>query len=253
MGTSNIYKGPGGQKKLLPAWIDEDCLTEKEKETIVKEWTAAKTSLTKLLNNSKKNSNFSWNFVKHYFHAHGGAQSFVKSSTSLKRGSDSFYSFVYDIASVGKKEAIKNLGEEYKDKGLEEIFVHFSNTCFPNGSDKEESACRIAMINTFELLYKELQDHPDLNFLEDSQLLNIALKTFVAEYIEARILSDLGSSFERSSSEVENIIIFENGFKIYIKECVFIELKDMNFIILNKNSVDIESLLEKCVKRLVGE
>ena len=70
------------------------------------------------------------------------------------------------------------------------------------------------MINTFELLYKELQDHPDLNFLEDSQLLNIALKTFVAEYIEARILSDLGSSFERSSSEVENIIIFENEFKI---------------------------------------
>ena len=57
MGTSNIYRGPGGSKKLLPDWIDESSLTEKEKDKIVKEWKNVKTNCTKILN-SKNKENF---------------------------------------------------------------------------------------------------------------------------------------------------------------------------------------------------
>ena len=54
MGTSNIYRGPGGSKKLLPDWIDENSLTEKEKENIVKEWKNVKSNCTRVLNSKNK-------------------------------------------------------------------------------------------------------------------------------------------------------------------------------------------------------
>ena len=249
MGTSNIYRGPGGSKKLLPEWVDETSLTEKEKDEIIKEWKNVKSNCTRILN-SKNKENYKIIFP-HYFGAHGGAKNFVKSSKSFKTSFDILYPLLQSINKNGVQQTFKKLGEEFDGKNIEQILVFFSNKYCPNGNDKEEVVARLAINRTLELLIEEIKKHPSIDFL-DEFVLNFILTTFVSEYILARILTEIGSSYEKSDASITEVEEFEKLMREYIKECVNSELKDVNFLKMNPNEINIDAILEKCVSRLGG-
>ena len=248
MGTSNIYRGPGGSKKLLPDWIDENSLTEKEKEKIVKEWKNVKTNCTKILN-SKNKENFKIIFP-HYFGAHGGAKSFVKSSKSFKMSFDILFPLLQSINKNGVKQTFK-LSDEFENKNIEQILLLFSNKYCPNGNDKEEVVARLAVNKTLELLIEEIKNHPTIDFL-DEVVLNFILTTFVSEYILARILTEIGSSYEKSNADIKEVEEFEKLIREHIKDCVNSELKEINFLKMNPQEINVDAILEKCVSRLGG-
>ena len=179
MGTSSIYSGPGGKNKLLPSWIDQSSLTDEQKKNIAKEWIAVKTSLTRIIN--KKGQQSPAPLFPHYVKSYGGSANFVNSSKSFISGFDSVYSFVHDIGSIGTKETIKQLGDQFKDKDFQEILLTFSNLYFPAGNDKEASAARSAMTITIEMILNEVNLHPDLDGLDDKGL-NIILKNVFLSY-----------------------------------------------------------------------
>lgn len=249
MGTSNIYRGPGGSKKLLPEWVDETSLTEKEKDEIIKEWKNVKSNCTRILN-SKNKENYKTIFP-HYFGAHGGAKNFVKSSKSFKTSFDILYPLLQSINKNGVQQTFKKLGEEFDGKNIEQILVFFSNKYCPNGNDKEEVVARLAINSTLELLIEEIKKHPSIDFL-DEFVLNFILTTFVSEYILARILTEIGSSYEKSDASITEVEEFEKLMREYIKDCVNSELKDVNFLKMNPNEINIDAILEKCVSRLGG-
>lgn len=249
MGTSSIYSGPGGKGKLLPDWIDQSNLTDEQKKNIAKEWTAVKTTLTRLINKKGKQSPAS--LFPHYVKSYGGSHNFVSSSQSFISGFDSVYSFVRDIGTIGTTETIKKLGDEFKGKNFQEILVIFSNHYFPSGNDKEASAARSAMSITFEMILNEKTLHPDLDVLDDT-ILNIILKNFVTEYILIRLLTDLGSSYEKSTSTPEEIRYIENQIKEYIRNCIDNQIKDIDFIHGDK-PIKINEILLTCMKKLGEE
>ena len=249
MGTSNIYRGPGGSKKLLPDWIDENSLTEKEKEKIVKEWKNVKTNCTKILN-SKNKENFKIIFP-HYFGAHGGAKNFVKSSKSFKMSFDILFPLLQSINENGVKQTFNKLSDEFENKNIEQILILFSNKYCPNGNDKEEVVARLAVNKTLELLIEEIKNHPTIDFL-DEVVLNFILTTFVSEYILARILTEIGSSYEKSDADVKEVEEFEKLIREHIKDCVNSELKEINFLKMNPQEINVDAILEKCVSRLGG-
>ena len=249
MGTSNIHKGPGGKGKLLPDWIDQTNLTEDQKNAIAKEWTAVKTTLTRLLN--KKGEHNPALLFPHYVKSYGGSKNFVSSSQSFIFGFENVYSFVRDISTIGTTETIKKLGDEFQGKTFQEILVIFSNRYFPSGDDKEASAARSAMSIIFEMILNEKTLHPDLDILDDT-VLNIILKSFVVEYILIRILTDLGSSYEKSTSTPDEINFMENQIKSYIRDCVENQVKNIDFI-HGEKPVKIDEILLSCMKKLGDE
>lgn len=249
MGTSNIYRGPGGSKKLLPDWIDESSLTEKEKDKIVKEWKNVKTNCTKILN-SKNKENFKIIFP-HYFGAHGGAKNFVKSSKSFKMSFDILFPLLQSINKNGVQQTFNKLSDEFENKNIEQILLLFSNKYCPNGNDKEEVVARLAVNKTLELLIEEIKNHPTIDFL-DEFVLNFILTTFVSEYILARILTEIGSSYEKSDADIKEVEDFEKLIREHIKDCVNSELKEINFLKMNPKEIKIDTILEKCATRLGG-
>ena len=252
MGTSSIYKGPGGSNKLLPDWIQESDLSDKQKNEIAAEWKAAKATFTKAINSSKNSGNFSNKFLQHYSKAYGGSKGFIQSSKSFLTSFGLLHSFVYDLANKGINQTIRNLGDDFQGKNIKEILVIFSNECFPSGNTKEEAAVREAMVKTLELIYKEISQHKQINLL-DSSVLNIILQNYISEYISARILSDLGSSFETSKINVPEVKTFETKVKDLIFSCVENKVKNIDFIKIDKGKIDISNLLGECVKELWGE
>ena len=249
MGTSNIYRGPGGSKKLLPDWIDESALTEKKKDEIIQEWKNVKSNFTKVLNSKNKN-NFKIIFP-HYFGAHGGAKNFVKSSKSFKTSFNVLYPLLQSIIKDGVQQTFKKLGEEFDGKNIEQVLVFFSNKYCPNGNDKEEVVARLAINKTLELLIEEINNHPTIDFL-DEIVLNFILTTFVSEYVLARILTEIGSSYEKSDASIKEVEEFEKLMREYIINCVNSELKDVNFLKMNSNEINLDEILGKCVTRLGG-
>ena len=249
MGTSSIYSGPGGKGKLLPDWIDQSNLTDEQKKNIAKEWNAAKTTLTRLIN--KKSNQSRASLFSHYVKSYGGSHNFVNSSQSFISGFNNVYSFVRDIGTIGITETVKKLGDEFKGKNFQEILVIFSNHYFPSGNDKEASAARSAMSITFDLIIKEKMLHPELDVLDDT-ILNIILKNFVIEYILIRLLTDLGSSYEKSTSTPDEIRYIESQIKEYIRNCADEQIKDIDFI-HGQKSVKIDEILLTCMKRLGEE
>jgi len=249
MGTSNIYNGPGGKNKLLPDWLNNENLTPEQQDNIANEWKTAKTVFTRALNNHKKND---YSFINHYIKAYNGSKGFVKSSVGFKKSFNYLFSFINDVGKFGQAEAIKKLGDEFIGKTLQEIFIIFSNSYFPSGNDKEESATRDAMTKTFEMIYMELQLHPNLDVLNDN-ILNIILRNFISEYVLSRILSDIGRSYEFSKIDKSEIQEFETNIKKYIRACVDSQINNINFIQIKKDDINIDEILESCIKKLGGE
>lgn len=249
MGTSSIYSGPGGKGKLLPDWVDQTNLTDEQKKNIAKEWTAVKTTLTRLINNKGKQNPAP--IFPHYVKSYGGSNNFVSSSQSFISGFDNVYSFVRDIGTIGTVETIKKLGDEFKGKNFQEILVIFSNHYFPSGNDKEASAARAAMSITFEMILNEKTLHPELDILDDT-VLNIILKNFVTEYILIRILTDIGSSYEKSTATPDEISYIENQIREHIRNCIENQIKDIDFI-HSEEHIKIDEILLSCMKKLGEE
>lgn len=250
MGTSSIHSGPGGKNKLLPDWIDQCNLTDEQKKKLAKEWSAAKKTLTGLINKKGKQSPAP--LFPHYVKAYGGSNNFVNSSPGFIYGFDKVHSFLHDIGTIGKNETINRLGDEFKGKNFQEILVVFSNLYFPAGNDKEASAARSAMSVTFELILNEITLHPDLDILNNT-ILNIILKNFVVEYILIRILTDIGSSYEKSSAPPEEINLIEEQIREHIRDCISDQLKDTDFIHEDVNNIKIDEILLACMKKLGDE
>ena len=249
MGTSNIYKGPGGVNKLLPEWLQEQDLTEKQQMEIVSAWKAAKTAFTKAINHPNYSPKI---FLKHYAKAYGGSQGFIQSSKSFDKVFSDLLSFSLSLNSIGKDETLKKIGDDFQGKNIEEILMIFSNKYFPSGNTKEESAVREAMVSTIQLIYEELSKHKNLDVMDDI-VLNVILRNFIGEYISARILSDLGSSFESSTISIREVKEFEARIKEMIKSCVDSKLGNTNFMKYSKDKLNVNNLLFVCIKEIMGE
>lgn len=174
------------------------------------------------------------------------------SSPSFIYGFEKVHSLLHDIGTIGTNETINRLGDEFKGKSVQEILITFSNLYFPAGNDKEASAARSAMSITFELILNEITLHPDLD-VQDNTVLNIILKNFVIEYILIRILTDIGSSYEKSSASPEEINLIEEQIREHIRDCINDQLKDIDFINEEVDNIKIDEILLACMKKLGEE
>ena len=68
----------------------------------------------------------------------------------------------------------------------------------------------------------------------------------------ARILTEIGSSYEKSDADIKEVEYFEKLIREHIKDCVNSELKEINFLKMNPKEINIDTILEKCATRLGG-
>lgn len=226
MGTSSSYNGPGDKNQLLPYDYDEDSnendLNTKD-ESKQEPWKNAKKLMSQYISGSNRNLR---GVLKGYVKATGGAHRATNSSVAGMRTASSLGQFLSSIRQEGFIKTFKELEIEFEGREVAEVLSELVNIISFSSNTKEDIVAKDALIETLGEVYEFIEmNNMDISRIEsiDSDMYDNLMCTYISSYIWGKILNDLGSRFEKYSSNINEAIEMEKEFKDYIKNTVEIE------------------------------
>lgn len=251
MGTSKSYGGPKDRVPLLPPWAFPDTGEEQpppENPVITPQaqppapptmdWRSAKRSLGQAISSGSKSA-FS-RAGRNYVRALGGSNKAATTSGAGRAATAALGRFVASVGTGGINAALQSLGlASVVGKDVETVFAAISNALAPPvGASREGDIARRAINDALEALYEQY-------FLEDGDITKLdqmspeeiksTFETVVSAYIYNRWLGELELVIEKKVVSVQEAVRLERDMKQYVRECVRLDLKNVDLLTMNWN------------------
>lgn len=210
MGTSSSYNGISGNTNLLPeGWLDDNILSDligppknttgytaedisKAKGVLKGNISKTKGSFTRSYNNRSKSS--VKKALKSYKHIYGGQSGYVKHLSSYSKSINDIGLVLNKLHSEGKS-GVEYLNIDTSGKTTKEVLLEISLAISPNGSTKEETVIRNAVIQTMsELETLELDsERSDI----DAAVFNDIMKQYLSNLVLCDIETYMGTNLDK--------------------------------------------------------
>lgn len=253
MGTSSIFNGRTDKNALLPNDFNNDENAAIDQSKIVK-WQTVKSDLSKYINSGGQKGSVK-HIAKQYVKAAGGTNKLVAQSVSGIRTGRNFGIFLNSIHENGIDITLYNFGVKNANIPVREIFSRLVDVISPLANTKEDIVARKAIVEALSEIYDYVEKN-DLNVeclnRMPKELMNIALRDYIASYIWITMMKDLDSRLEKYISNAHNAALVEREFKDLITGIVDVQFKSQGDIINRHVGVVIQDLYTKCVKVLEG-
>lgn len=254
MGTSSIYQGKNDRNPLLPDDYDD----RNQKSDIIKntqvKWKTVKLNMSKFINSNGQRGSAS-HIAKQYIKASGGSNRMAAQSTSGIRTGSGLGTFFSGIRTDGFATTFRNLGIEFSDRSVDDIFSQLINVLAPASNTKEDIVAKEAAEEALSKVYDYVENNNmNLECLDKMppNLMNEALCEYVGSYIWSLMMKDLGSRFEKYIDDSKQTQSLEHEFKGYIFSTVRVEFGKKGDIINQDVRTSITELYGKCLEVLEG-
>ncbi len=245
MGTSNIFNGR------------KNSFNNNQNDANVNsnyDWKNVKSNFSKYINSDGKIGSIK-DISRGYVKASGGSKTMKQQSSSGLNAGKRLVSIINSIQRNGFQTTLENIGINYENKSLNEVFSLLINVISPSSNSKEDSVARIAVQDACAKIFDFIEEN---NLSLDSidsmpvELFNETLCEFLSSYVWTMMMKDLESRLEKYSNTPEKAVSIENDFKDLIHSTVEIELSKDNNIFGENATTSIESIYERCIKNLEG-
>lgn len=253
MGTSSIFNGRTDKNALLPNDFNNDENSPIDQSEVVK-WQTVKSDFSKYINSGGNKGSLK-HIAKQYVKAAGGTNKLVAQSKSGIRAGVNFGTFFNSIYENGIEITLYNFGINNANLSVREIFSRLVDVISPLSNTKEDITARKAMVEALSEVYDYVEKN-DLNVeclnSMPKELMNIALRDYIASYIWITMMKDLDSRLEKYISNAQNAALVESKFKELIAGIVDVQFKSQGDIVNQQVGVVIQDLYTKCLKVLEG-
>lgn len=250
MGTSSIFRGNNDKNRLLP----EDYVEQLQSGNSDVTWKSVKTAMSKYV--SSNGSHGSPNHViKQAIKANGGAHRMAINSVAGMRAARNLGNFLSSVRENGLFITFQQLGVQYNGKSSTEVFSQLINIIAPVASSKEDivarQASQAALSNVYEYVEENNMDFECLDHMP-IEMMDIAMKAFLSEYIWNSIIKDLESRVEQYMEDVSSACQREEELKDVITAVVDIEYDSNGSLITSNVNEAVMLLTERCLGVLEG-
>jgi hypothetical protein len=218
-------------------------------------WTGARRSISRVASSGGGRTAIG-KAARSYVRALGGKRAAAKSSSAGVRSTLALGGFLTSVASNGLPEALRQQGlENLIGKPTEEVFVGLCDLLAPAGGSLQDSVARESVLEALEQLYDKLiLDGDDLNAVEKFSASDIkqATEAAITAYIYHRWLLQLGIKIEQRAITADRAIKLERDMKLYIREAVALDFKDVNVLQLDWQSGEGSRVIENLFEEAYG-
>lgn len=245
MGTSNIFNG---RKNSFNNNQNNENIKGND------DWKNVKSNFSKYINSDGKIGSIK-GISRGYMKASGGSKAMKHQSSSGLNAGKRLVSIINSIQKNGFQATLNDIGIDYENKSLNEVFSLLINVISPSSNSKEDSVARIAVQDACAKIYDFIEKN---NLPIDSidkmptELFNETVCEFLSSYIWTLMMKDLESRLEKYSNIPEKAVSIENDFKDLIHSTVEVELSKDKNIFGENATTSIESIYERCIKNLEG-
>lgn len=250
MGTSSIFRGNNDRNPLLPLDYEE----ESQKIAQLVTWKTVKTDMSKYISSDGLHGN-ARHIIRQAIKANGGAHRMVSSSASSMRAAQALGGFFVDVGVSGIYTTLKQLGIQYEGKSVNEVLSHLINALSSKATTKEDIVARQALQAAICKLYEYLADNDmDFSCIDNMpiEVIDLAMKSFIIEYIWASVMKDLESRVEQYMSDITTACELERELKDIIEAIVDVEYGNNGSLMQNNVNEAVLILTERCLFILEG-
>lgn len=250
MGTSSIFGGNKDRNSLLPA--DYTGQSEQDEKNVT--WKSTKTNMSKYVTSGGKHGSAS-HIIRQAIKANGGAHRMAMNSSSGVRAARNIGGLFSNIRENGISATFQQLGFQYEGKSVREIFSHLINVIAPASETKEDivarEASQAALSNVYDYV---VENNMDLNCVDHMPIgvMDIAMKSFLTEYIWESVMKDLECRVERYMQDVSSACEREQELKDTIAAVVDVEYDNQGSLIQGDVNEAVFTLTERCLEILEG-
>lgn len=250
MGTSSIFRGNNDRNPLLPLGYEE----ESQKTVHQVTWKTVKTDMSKYISSGGLHGN-ARHIIRQAIKANGGAHRMVASSSSSMRAAQGLVRFFVDVGVSGVYTTFKQLGIQYEGKSVKDVFSHLINSLSPKAITKEDIVARQALEAALCKLCEYVTDNDmDFSCIDNMsiEVMDLAMKSFLIEYIWATVMKDLECRVEQYMSDVTTACEREKELKDIIEAVVDVEYDNNESLMKNNVNEAVLALTERCLSILEG-
>lgn len=250
MGTSSIFWGNNDRNPLLPDGYEEN--VEQNVSTV--DWKTAKADLSKFITQSRGHSTAE-HVIRQAIRANGGAHRMIVNNSAGIRTAQAISTFFSNIEKNGLQTTLYDLGVQYTGRSIEDVFSILINIMAPASETKEDIVARKAIQEALCDIYDYIEEaHMDLTSIDKlpRDLMDLAMKTFLKEYIWATVMKDLESRIEIYMADVQDACEKETELKEIIDAVVDTAYFDCESVLKDDVKDAVYKLTEQCLSILGG-
>lgn len=250
MGTSKANSGPSKHSSLLPDWAKDEENQNNPEDTnndatensannhnssehasSEPDWKNVRGAFTSYFKSSNDKLKLN-RALSRYVKTSGGAKKLSNSVLSGKSSAIKLGGFLNDISQNGYEEAFKKLGiADLTGKSIDVTFVKLAETLSPKGNEADDPYARSAIAEALSKIYEDYElsekDLSELDNLNENKIHEF-LEYYIESYISERLIAEMGKTLENKDFSEREVIDKEFEMKIYLKEAVKLEFRDID-------------------------